>query len=106
VTRIFTTLLIAEQFPTSSNNHFDDKYRSGKKSLAFLFEEINALKRQLKPEKTASSKKRKAESILFTEINLTTNSDEGEQQEYLFTSSKPFSSSKIISSKQQPLSWW
>jgi hypothetical protein len=33
-----------------------------KKSLAFLvlFEEINALKRQLKPEKTASSKKRKA----------------------------------------------
>jgi hypothetical protein len=35
-------------------------------SLAFpvLFEEINAFKRQLKPEKTASSKKRKAESIL------------------------------------------
>jgi hypothetical protein len=30
----------------------------GKKSLAFLFEEINALKRQLKPEKTASIKKR------------------------------------------------
>jgi hypothetical protein len=27
--------------------------------LSFLFEEINALKRQLKPEKTASSKKRK-----------------------------------------------
>jgi hypothetical protein len=39
--------------------------------LGFLFEEINALKRQLKPEKTASSKKRtrKAESILFTEID-------------------------------------
>jgi hypothetical protein len=39
----------------------------GKKSLAFLvlFEEINALKRQLKPEKTASSKKRKAEPIHF-----------------------------------------
>jgi hypothetical protein len=46
-----------------------------------LFEEINALKRQLKPEKTASSKKRKAESILTTEINLTTSSDEGEQWE-------------------------
>jgi hypothetical protein len=59
----------------------------------FLFEEINELKRQLKPEKTASSKKRKAESILSTEINLTTSSDEGE--EYLFPSSKPFSSSKI-----------
>jgi hypothetical protein len=60
--------------------------------LAFFFEEINALKRQLKPEKTASSKKRKDESILSTEINLTTSSDEGEK--YLFTSSKPFRSSK------------
>jgi hypothetical protein len=39
--------------------------------LAFLilFEEINALKRQLKPEKAPSSQKRKAESILSTEIN-------------------------------------
>jgi hypothetical protein len=74
---------------------FEAKSGPGKKSLAFLFEEINALKRQLqlKPEKTASSKRRKAESILFTEINLTTSSDEGE--EYLFTSSKPFRSSKI-----------
>jgi hypothetical protein len=64
--------------------------------LAFLFhfEEINALKRQLKPEKTTNSKKKKAESILYTEINLTTSSDEGEKQEYLFTSSKPFRSSK------------
>jgi hypothetical protein len=35
----------------------------------FLFEEIDALKRQWNPEKTASSKKRKAESILSTEIN-------------------------------------
>jgi hypothetical protein len=62
----------------------------------FLFEEINALKRQLTPEKTASSKERtrKAESILSTEINLTTSHDEGEQQEFLFTSSKPFSISK------------
>jgi hypothetical protein len=36
----------------------------------FLFEQINALKRQLKPEKTANSKKRtrKTESILSTEI--------------------------------------
>jgi hypothetical protein len=62
--------------------------------LAFLFEEINALKRQLNPEKTANSKKRKAKSILSTEINLTTSSDEGEHKEYLFTSSKPFRSSK------------
>jgi hypothetical protein len=46
---------------------FEAKAEPGKKSLVFLFlfEEINALKRQLKPEKTASSKKktRKAESI-------------------------------------------
>jgi hypothetical protein len=71
--------------------------------LAFLFEEINALKRKLKPEKTASRKKSKAESILSVEISLTISSDEDE--EYLFTSSKPFSSSKIISSNNQPLSW-
>jgi hypothetical protein len=65
-------------------------------ACCFLVEEINALKRQLKPEKTATSKKRtrKAESILSTEINLTISSDEGENKEYLFTSSKPFSSSK------------
>jgi hypothetical protein len=51
--------------------------------LAFLFEEINALKRQLKPEKTASSKKRKrkAESILSVEINLTTSSEEHEGED-------------------------
>jgi hypothetical protein len=62
--------------------------------LASLFEEINELKRQFKREKNASSKKRKAESIFSTEINLTTSSDEGEKKEYLFTSSKPFRSSK------------
>jgi hypothetical protein len=43
-------------------------------------------------------------SFLSTEINLTTSSDEDEQQEYLFTSSKLFSTSKtklaIISPKQ------
>jgi hypothetical protein len=40
---------------------FEAKAGPGKKSLAFLvlFEEFNALKRQLKPEKTACSKKRK-----------------------------------------------
>jgi hypothetical protein len=48
----------------------------------------------LKLEKTASCKKRKAESILSTEINLTSSSDEGENKKYLFTSSKPFRSSK------------
>jgi hypothetical protein len=50
---------------------FEAKDGPGKKSLAFLFEEINAHKRQLNAEKTANSKKRtrKAESILSTEIN-------------------------------------
>jgi hypothetical protein len=33
-------------------------------------------------------------SVLSTEINLTTSSDEGENKGYLFTSSKPFRSSK------------
>jgi hypothetical protein len=41
--------------------------------LVFLFEEIHALKRhlQLKPEKTASNKKRKLNpsSLLSTEVN-------------------------------------
>jgi hypothetical protein len=46
--------------------------------LVFLFGEINGFKRQLKLEKTANNKKRKVESILSTEINLTTSSDEGE----------------------------
>jgi hypothetical protein len=51
---------------------FEANAGPGKKSLAFLviFEEINAFERQLKHEKTASSKKRKAESILSTEINV------------------------------------
>jgi hypothetical protein len=42
---------------------FEAKVGPRKKSLAFLclFKEINALKRQLKPEKTASSKKRNKE---------------------------------------------
>jgi hypothetical protein len=70
------------KFDQQKNVRFEAKSGPGKNSLVFLFlfEEINALKRQLKPEKTASSKKRtrKAESILSTEINLITNGDEGE----------------------------
>jgi hypothetical protein len=50
------------KFKQQKKAHFETKAGHRKKSLAFLvlFEEINALKRQLKPEKTASSKKRKA----------------------------------------------
>jgi len=52
----------------------------GKKALAFLFEEINALKKQLKPPaKGTNPKKRKAESLLSTEINLTNSSEEDEE---------------------------
>jgi hypothetical protein len=58
------------KFKQQKKARFEAKAEPRKKSLAFLFEEINALKRQLKPEKTASSKKRKAESILSTEINV------------------------------------
>jgi hypothetical protein len=55
------------KFKQQKNNKacFEAKAGPGKKSLAFLFKEINALKRQLKLEKTASSKKRKTESIHF-----------------------------------------
>jgi hypothetical protein len=55
----------------------------------------------LKPEKNASSKKSKDESILSTEVNLTTSNDEGE--EYLFTLSKPFSSSETKLAKSSHL---
>jgi hypothetical protein len=40
---------------------FEAKSVPRKKSLAFLFEEINAIKSYLKREKTASSKKRNKE---------------------------------------------
>jgi hypothetical protein len=83
------------KFKQQKKAHFEAKAGPRKKTLSFLFEEINALKRQLKPGNTEGSKKRKAESILSTEINSTTSSDEGE--EYLFTSSKPFRSRKITS---------
>jgi hypothetical protein len=51
------------KFKQQKKSCFEAKAGPGKKSLAFLFlfEEINALKRRLKPEKTASSKKRTKE---------------------------------------------
>jgi hypothetical protein len=51
------------KFKQQKNNKacFEAKAGPGKKSLAFLFEEINAVKRQLKPEKTTSSKRRNKE---------------------------------------------
>jgi hypothetical protein len=47
-----------DKFEHQKKALFEVKSGAGKKSLAFLFEEINAFKRQLKPEKTASSKKK------------------------------------------------
>jgi hypothetical protein len=52
------------KFKQQKKAHFETKAVPDKKSLAFLFEDINALKRQLKPEKTASSKKRKEEDSI------------------------------------------
>jgi hypothetical protein len=65
---------VIAKFKLRKKARFEAKSGPGKKSLAFLvlFKEINVLKRQLKPEKTASSKKRKAESILSTESNEVT----------------------------------
>jgi hypothetical protein len=45
------------KFKQQKKAWFEAKTEPGKKSLAFLFEEINAFKRQLKPEKTATSNK-------------------------------------------------
>jgi hypothetical protein len=56
------------KFKQQKNNkaNFEEKAGPRKKSSVFLFEEINVLKRQLKPEKTENSKKRKSESILYS----------------------------------------
>jgi hypothetical protein len=80
---------------------FDANAGPRKKSMALVFEEINAIKRKLllKPEKTASSKKSTKKgwiaplfSLRELMNDLTTSSDEGE--EYLFISSEPFSTKK------------
>jgi hypothetical protein len=61
------------KFKQQKKAHFEAIAGPRKKSLAFLclFKEINAIKRQLqlKPEKIATSKKRKAESMLSAEIH-------------------------------------
>jgi alkylhydroperoxidase family enzyme len=83
-------------FKQQKKTHIETKSGLGKKSLALHFEEINPLKRQLKPEKTTSNKKRKAESILSTEMNklikplVVTK----ERARSIFNSSKLFTSGK------------
>jgi hypothetical protein len=44
------------KFEQQKKSRFEAKVGPGKKSLAFLFEQANALKRQLKPEDTARNK--------------------------------------------------
>jgi hypothetical protein len=95
------------KFKQQKNNKacFEAKAGPGKSLWPSFSKKLNALRRQLqlKPETTASSKKRKAEFILSTEINLTNRNDEGDHQKYLFTSSKPFSSSKTKLAKSSHL---
>jgi hypothetical protein len=76
------------------NGNSEAKAVPGKKSLAFLFEEINSLKKQLNT-KIPNSKKRKIETVLSNEINLTTTSDEDEEYFPFFYSLHRIKSNKL-----------
>jgi hypothetical protein len=80
---------------TSQKGQHEPKAVPGKKALSFLFEEINSLKKQLKPVQPENPKKRKAESLLSTEINLTNSSDEMEEY-FLFPPTISKSSTKLV----------
>jgi hypothetical protein len=88
------------KFKQQKKVRFEAKAGPGKKCLviSFLFFSKKSMHLKgdwiLKRLQEVRRETRKAESILSTEINLTTSSDEGENKEYLFTSSKPFSSRK------------
>jgi hypothetical protein len=60
------------KFKQQKKAYFEAKAGPRKMSLAlcFLIEEINALKRQLKPEKTASSKKRNKKRLNPSSFSL------------------------------------
>jgi hypothetical protein len=101
VTRTTTTQLIAEQLPNLNSRKITrlalkpnmDTERS--LWLSFSKKSIHSKgNSSLKILQAVRRRKRKAESILSTEINLTNSSDDGEKHGYYFTSSKPFSSSK------------
>jgi hypothetical protein len=96
-----TTRLIVEQSPNlnsrtrltlkpkldperSHRDSFSKKFMHSKWSCVWSLENLQVVRR-------ASGNE---ESILFPEITLTTSYDESERQEYLLTSSIPFSSSK------------
>ena len=61
---------------------YGSKAVPGKKDLSSLFEETSAIKKQLKPAKAENPKKRKFESLVSTEINLTHSSNK--MEEYFF----------------------
>jgi hypothetical protein len=104
VTRTTTTRLIAEQLPNLNSRKRIwlalkpklDPERSLWPSFSFSKKLMQSKGNcSLKRLQAVRRGKRKAESILSTEINLTTSSDDYTSEEYLFTSSKPFRSSKI-----------
>jgi hypothetical protein len=66
VTKTTIAWLIAEQLqkPSGKKAPYEAKSVTGKSYLAFLLEEIHAIKWQLKPPKTANCKMRKVESLL------------------------------------------
>jgi hypothetical protein len=71
VTRKTLTWLISEQLPNLNSRKrpaLKPKLHPERSlwPFFFLFEDINALKRQLKAKKATSSKKRKAESLLYS----------------------------------------
>jgi hypothetical protein len=87
VTRTTTKQLIAEQLPNLNSRKTTRLALKPKMDLKgnWSLKRLQAVRRgRLNPS-----------FVFYTDINLTTSSDEGEQQEYLFTSSEPFSSSKI-----------
>jgi hypothetical protein len=97
VTRTTTTRLIEEKLPNlNSRKRLALKPKLDlERSLwysCFFSKKLIHLKgkRSLKRLQAVRRETKKAESILSTEIKLTPNSNEGEQQEYLFTSSEPF----------------
>jgi hypothetical protein len=81
---------VISKFKQQKKARFEAKDEPGRSISHSLFFSKKLM--HLKPEKTTSIKKRKSESILSTENNQTTSSDEDE--DYLFTSSKSFSTSK------------
>jgi hypothetical protein len=77
------------------NGHFNANAVPGKKSLAFLFKEINSLKKRLNT-KVPISKKRKIENLHSNKINLTTTSDEDEEYFPFLSSLSRIKSNKLV----------